>query len=160
MTGSLVTSWEKPVSPGWHDPLGTSPSSSQPHFSSWNSIFCGFSGTVHQSTHFRDHSSSHSSPSFPSTHKTNSGVFSFKQANKLPFSGSNLLLSGLLGYRRCSLLQHYSKIIHRWVWPQIHYDLATDTENKRLEALIAFWWIENMATESKNKKQACILCII
>lgn len=47
MTGSLVTSWEKLVSPSWHDPLGTSPGWGQPHFSPWNSIFCGFSGTVH-----------------------------------------------------------------------------------------------------------------
>lgn len=110
-----------------------------------------------QSTHFRDQSSSHSFPSFPSTHKTNPTVFSLKQANKIPFSASYLLLSGLLGYQRCSLLQHHSKIIHRWVWPRIHYELGTDTENKRLEALIAFWWIENTATESNNKKQACIL---
>lgn len=86
MTGSLVTSWEKPVSPGWHEPLGTSPGWGQPHFSPWNSIFCGFSCTVHQSAHFQDHSSSHSSPSFPSTHKTDSSVFSLKQANKInPF---------------------------------------------------------------------------
>lgn len=104
MTGSLVTSWEKPVSPGWHEPLGTSPGWGQPHFSPWNSIFCCFSGAVHQSAHFQDHSSSHSSLSFPSTQKTDSSVFSHKQANKIPFSGSYLLLSRLLGY------QHYSKI--------------------------------------------------
>lgn len=157
MTGSLVASWEKPVSPGWHEPLGTSPGWGQPHFSPWNSIFCGFSDTDHQSAHFWDHSSSHSSPSFPSTHKTNSSVFSLKQANKIPFSGSCLGFWGIADVLYCNTTQ---KSVYRWVWPQIHYDLGTDTENKWLEALIAFWWIENTATESNNKKQACILCII
>lgn len=139
--------WASRHFPGW----------GQPHFSPWilssvvspaQSISSLISRIIAPPT----------APSPSPQHKRLTQVSSL--TNKQTKSLSLALISSCQASGVPILLKNQSTDVWVWVWPQIHYDLGTDTENEWLEALIAFWWIENTATESNNKKQACILCII